>query len=123
VDNVHGLTVELRPSVGVYDSPVGRGEAVHDQLEIWAGNTQTAKTYGHALVRVGMSSKSGSHINWESHAAKWPADAIAYVTSEVKRLTNYAKEPSVSIPTNQPAPQVEDLDELTDVIDLDEIED
>lgn len=122
MDNPHGLTVELRPSIGKYDSPIGQGEQVHAQWEVWAGNKQTVKTYGHALVRVGMCSLDGKHINWESHAAKWPRDGIAYVAAEVKRLTKCEEEPSVSIPSNPAPPHVEDLDDEIDVTDLDELE-
>ena len=119
MDNVHGLNVELRPSIGVYESPIGRGEAVHDQLEVWAGNRQTELNYGHALVRVGMSSSDGKHINWESHAAKWPADAIRFIAAEVGRMTKCETETTVCIPQN-PVSRTEDLDDESAVEDLDE---
>ena len=123
MENKYDLTVELRPSVGYCDSPLGPVQQVHAQMEVWAGNKQTLKNYGHAMVRVGMCSLDGKHINWESHAAKWPSDSIDYVASEVARITKCEETPSVSVPVNPPAPRVEDLDEVIDVSDLDEIED
>ena len=122
MENTHNLNVELRPSIGRYDSPVGPATVTHQQMEIWAGNRQVEMNYGHPMVRVGMASMDGKHINWESHAAKWPPDAIRYIASEVGERLRSETEPTVSVPQN-PVVKVEDVDEVIDVTDLDEIED
>jgi len=118
---LYGLTVELRPSIGRYESPLGPASVTHQQMEVWAGSKQIEKNYGKPMVRVGMASMNGKHVNWESHAAKWPPDAIAYVASEVGRLLHCEEETTVSVPKNPVASQVEDLDDTGGGIeDLDE---
>jgi len=117
VENIYGLKVEVRPSIGQHESPLGLATATHAQLEVWAGNRQTEMNYGHALVRVGMCDPEGKHINWESHAVKWPSDSIAYVASEVGRLLDSEFSPAVDVPQNPQPPEVEDIDDEGDEIE------
>lgn len=118
----YGLTVELRPSIGEYESPIGPANVTHQQMEVWAGSKQVERNYGRPMVRVGMSSMDGKHINWESHAAKWPADAIQYIAAVVGKELGAEEPPTVSVPKN-PVVNVTDLDDEIDVTDLDELDD
>ena len=122
MEHPYGLSIELRPSIGHYASDLGPATVTHQQMEIWAGNRQVEMNYGHPMVRVGMCSMDGKHINWESHAAKWPNDAIRYIAHVVGQELHAEGEPTVSVPQN-PVVKVEDVDEVIDVTDLDEIED
>ncbi|HUS39181.1 MAG TPA: hypothetical protein VMX74_07005 [Pirellulales bacterium] len=117
MDNSYGLTVELRPSIGEHDSPIGRAFATHAQMEVWAGNRQTELNYGHAMVRVGMCDPSGKHVNWESHAAKWPSDAIAFIAREAARMLGNDDQPVVDIPQNPQHAEVEDMDDDDSMIE------
>jgi len=122
LSNQWGLTVELRPHIGIADTPLGPSEVEYPQWIVMVASRAIEENYGVPAVECGRAGFDSQTVEFDAHTNKWPAGAKDWICQEVARLT--ATKRRKNSPVMPAAPQTVDLDEEQDGIEEvpDEIE-
>jgi len=115
------LDVEIRPSIGVAETPAGNVKVEHNQWEVWAGNPAIKKNYGKSPVMVGFAGKETGTVEFCGHVRNWGAAHLQKICDEVARLTNTEeRQPLVPMAPVLTKPVEEIPDEPAGVIELED---
>ena len=109
MSNPWGLTIELRPHIGIADTPLGPSEVKHPQWIVMVGSRQIHDNYGVPMVECGRAGFTARTIEFDAHTNKWPPEAKDWICEEVGRMTDTKRRgnsPVLPVPK-----QVMDLDE------------
>lgn len=122
-DNQWGLTIELRPHVGEYESPIGPAEVKFPQWMVMAGSRQIEMSYGVPCVECGLAGFETRTVEFHAHTNRWPQAAKDFICDEVERMSGFPRRAnSPVLPVVSPVVDVDDLDADEAINEVDEVE-
>ena len=119
--NPWGLTIELRPHIGIADTPLGPSEVKHPQWMVMAGSRAIEDSYGVPFVECGLAGFHSQSVEFHAHTNKWPPEAKAWICEEVARQTRTERRGHSPVLLNVPPPV--DLDEEADEDTIEDLDD